>query len=113
MVKMYKGDREVNAAPGQINRLELAGWSKTPPSDAAAEAPVDPAPAVAANDADTAASEPDAAGDASGQLEETATNGGDEGEAADAPADDAPADDADPDQDELPLAAETGDAPVA
>lgn len=105
MVKMYKGDREVNAATGQINRLELAGWSKTPPSDAAAEAPVDPAPVEAANDADTAASEPDATTEAAAEPEETATNGGDEGEAGDAPADDAPADDADPDQDELPLAA--------
>ena len=110
MVKMYKGDREVNAAPGQINRLTLAGWSNTPP----AEAPTD-APAEAANDAATtandAASEPEAASEAA--AEDTATNGGDEGEAGDAPADDAPADDADADQDELPLAAETGDAPVA
>ena len=105
MVKMYKGDREVNAAPGQVKRLLLAGWSKTPGAQAAETATDAPASTDAANDAASDAPEP-AATEAA--AENTATNGGDDGEAGEAPADDA-----DADQDDLPLAAETGDAPVA
>ncbi len=100
MVKMYKGDREVNAATPQVKRFLLAGWTKTPPGDA--PDPVDPQP-VDTTEPDP---EPVAATEAS-EPEEIATNGGDEGEAGEEPADDAPADDADPDQDELPLAADS------
>ncbi|MEE8579815.1 MAG: hypothetical protein V3S78_07665 [Hyphomicrobium sp.] len=100
MAKMYKGDRVVDAHPAQVRRLEVAGWSKTAPSDA--PEPVDPQPVE-----ETAASEPETATEDAADAEETATNGGDEGEAGEESADDAPADDADPDQDELPLAADS------
>ncbi len=102
MVKMYKGDRVVNAAEAQVKRLKLAGWSSTPPGDA--PEPVDPQPVddSPAEASETEASEPETATEDAAEPEAEATNGGDEGEPGEAPGDDA-----DPDQDELPLAADS------